>query len=85
MATPSRAILLYCFVDRKTHEFFHERDYPPASDLQRVLRALNDEFVSPDYLQRKLKLDQETLDRSLEKLITHGAATLGLQRQRSPR
>ena len=56
------------------HDFFLERDYPPASDLQRILRALNDEFVSPDYLQRKLKLDQETLDRSLEKLITHGAA-----------
>ena len=70
----SRSILLYSFADRKTQEFLLERNYPPASDLQRVLRALNDEFVSPDYLQRKLKLDQETLDRSLEKLITHGAA-----------
>ena len=70
----SRSILLYSFADRKTQEFLLERNYPPASDLQRILRALNDEFVSPDYLQRKLKLDQETLDRSLEKLITHGAA-----------
>ena len=70
----SRSILLYSFADRKTQEFLLERNYPPASDLQRILRALKDEFVSPDYLQRKLKLDQETLDRSLEKLITHGAA-----------
>ncbi len=72
---PSRSILLYSFADRKTQEFLLERNYPPASDLQRILRALTTEFVSPDYLQRKLKLDQETLDRSLKKLITHGAAT----------
>ncbi|HEV2576800.1 MAG TPA: RecQ family ATP-dependent DNA helicase [Acidobacteriaceae bacterium] len=71
----SRSVLLYSFADRKMQEFLLERNYPPATDLQRVLRALSAEFVSPDYLQRKLKLDQETLERSLEKLITHGAAT----------
>ena len=70
----SRSILLYSFADRKTQEFLLERNYPPASDLKRILRALDEEFVSPDYLQRKLKLDQETLERSLDKLITHGAA-----------
>ncbi len=70
----SRSILLYSIADRKTQEFLLERNYPPASDLQQVLRALNKEFVSPEYLQRKLKMDQETLDRSLEKLVTHGAA-----------
>ncbi|HEY4008892.1 MAG TPA: ATP-dependent DNA helicase RecQ, partial [Acidobacteriaceae bacterium] len=70
----SRSVLLYSFADRKTQEFLLERNYPPASDLQRILRALDEEFVPPDYLQRKLKLDQETLERSLEKLITHGAA-----------
>ena len=70
----SRSILLYSFADRKTQEFLLERNYPPASDLQRILRVLGEDFVAPDYLQRKLKLDQETLDRSLEKLITHGAA-----------
>src|SRR5579875_1880399 len=69
----SRSVLLYSFADRKTQEFLLERNYPPASELHMVLRALTDEFVSPDYLQRKLKLDQETLDRSLEKLVTHGA------------
>ena len=73
----SRSILLYSFADRKTQEFLLERNYPPASDLQQVLRALNDEFVSPEYLQRKLNLDQETLERSLEKLVTHGAAISG--------
>jgi ATP-dependent DNA helicase RecQ len=71
----SRSILLYSFADRKTQEFLLERNYPPAGDLQRVLRALSEEFVSLDSLQRKLKLEQETLERSLEKLITHGAAT----------
>ena len=27
---PSRAVLMYSWADRKTHEFFHERDYPPT-------------------------------------------------------
>ncbi len=81
----SRSILLYSFADRKTQEFLLERNYPPASDLQRILRVLGEEFVAPDYLQRKLKVDQETLDRSLEKLITHGAAIVRLQRQRPHR
>ena len=35
---PSRAVLLHSFVDRKTHEFFHERDYPEAAVLDANLR-----------------------------------------------
>lgn len=70
----SRSVLLYNFADRKTQEFLLERNYPAASDLQRVLRVLDNDFIHPDDLQRKLTLDHETLDRALEKLITHGAA-----------
>ena len=33
---PSRSVLLHSYADRKIHEFFLERDYPPASDLARV-------------------------------------------------
>ena len=40
---PARAILLYSWVDRRTHEFFHERDYPPASVLQQLHRVLTDD------------------------------------------
>ena len=34
--SPSRAVLLHHFVDRKTHEFFLERDYPDAAVLKKV-------------------------------------------------
>ncbi len=37
---PSRAMLLYSFADRRTHEFFHDRDYPDPAVLQRIHRAL---------------------------------------------
>jgi ATP-dependent DNA helicase RecQ len=70
----SRSVLLYSFADRKTQEFLLERNYPPRSDLERVLRVLDEDFVRPDDLAARLKLDRETLDRSIEKLITHGAA-----------
>ena len=55
-------------------EFFLERNYPPATDLAARPPRPRRRFLSPDDLQRKLKLDHETLDRSLEKLIAHGAA-----------
>jgi ATP-dependent DNA helicase RecQ len=44
----SRAILLHSYADRKMHESFFERDYPPAEDLARVAGALTDEFQAPE-------------------------------------
>ncbi len=37
----SRAILLHSFADRRIHENFFERDYPPVEDLDRVARMLS--------------------------------------------
>lgn len=71
---PSRTVLLYSFADRKTQEFLLERNYPARSELERVARLLHEEFIEPDLLQQKLKIDRETLDRSLEKLIVQGVA-----------
>jgi ATP-dependent DNA helicase RecQ len=70
----SRSVLLYSFADRKTQEFLLERNYPMRSDLERILRALGEDFAYPDDLAVRLKLDRETIDRSIEKLITHGVA-----------
>jgi ATP-dependent DNA helicase RecQ len=44
---PSRTVLLYSFADRKTQEFFLEKNYPPVSDLEQVAGVLGEEFVSP--------------------------------------
>ena len=36
----SRAVLLYSYGDRRTHEFFLERDYPETAVLEKLFRAL---------------------------------------------
>jgi ATP-dependent DNA helicase RecQ len=74
----SRTVLLYNFGDRKMQEFFLEKNYPPTSDLDRVARGLGEEFACVENLQRRLRMDRETLDRSLEKLIGVGVATMDM-------
>ena len=71
---PSRTVLLYSFVDRKIHDTFLERDYPPVSDLNRVAAVLTDEFLMPEYLASRLRMDREVVAKSLDKLASQGAA-----------
>ena len=75
---PSRTILLHGFADRRLQEFFLEKNYPPTSDLERVALALTDEYVQVESLQRKLKIDRETLDRTIEKLLAAGVALMDM-------
>ncbi len=72
---PSRTVLLHSFADRKMHEFFLERDYPPATDLARVAQVLTDDFQMPDPLAKQLKMDPYQFQKAVEKLIAQGAAT----------
>ncbi|MGZ3478324.1 MAG: helicase-related protein, partial [Polyangiales bacterium] len=74
--SPSRAILLHSFVDQKTHEFFLDRDYPEVPLLAKIAASLGTESVSRDALRRRLKLDDEVLDKALEKLWIHGGAVV---------
>jgi ATP-dependent DNA helicase RecQ len=73
---PSRTVLLHSYADRKLHEFFFERDYPPATDLVRVAKALTDEFLTPDPLARQLKMDPYQFQKAVEKLVAQGAAAI---------
>jgi ATP-dependent DNA helicase RecQ len=75
---PSRTVLLHSFADRKMHEFFLERDYPPASDLARVAQLLTEEFLMPEPLAQHLKMDFDTFSKAIEKLIAQGAASIDL-------
>ena len=80
---PSRTVLLHSYADRKMHEFFLERDYPPATDLARVAQVLAshpdpDEFLAPEPLAQHLKMGFETFSKAIEKLIAQGAATIDL-------
>ncbi len=78
---PSRTVLMHSFADRKQHDFFFERDYPPVERLDAIFRVLDENPVHreelPELLKKqKMRLEQEELDKALEKLLIHGGAVL---------
>ncbi len=82
---PSRTILMHSFADRKQHDFFFERDYPPVERLDAIYKAIStyrgEEMLHrealPDLLLRqKVRMDADELDKALEKLLIHGGASL---------
>jgi DNA topoisomerase-3 len=78
---PSRAILLYSFADRRTHEFFHGRDYPETHVLEEIWRSLTAEPQAIDRLRRQVRLDEEVFDKAFEKLWLHGGVRLDAEEQ----
>ncbi len=78
---PSRTVLMHSFADRKQHDFFFERDYPPVERLDAIFGVLTEDprhrEELPDLLKkRKVRLEPEELDKALEKLLIHGGAVL---------
>ncbi|MEI9950291.1 MAG: DNA topoisomerase 3 [Pseudomonadota bacterium] len=69
---PSRTVLMHHFADRKTHEFFLERDYPEASVLEKLFKALKPEPVNAQTLRKKTRVAKLGFDKALEKLSIHG-------------
>ncbi len=75
---PSRTVLLWSYADRKTHEFFLERDYPVLTDLNRLAAALSDDFQLPGDLMPRLKMPPDIFARAVEKLAAQGVAQLDM-------
>ncbi|WP_158944318.1 RecQ family ATP-dependent DNA helicase [Granulicella sp. S190] len=75
---PSRTVLLHSFADRKMHDFFLERDYPAITDLTSVAAVLTSDYQMPDLLRQRLRMDAETFDKAVEKLIAQGAANIDM-------
>jgi RecQ family ATP-dependent DNA helicase len=73
---PSRTILMHSFVDRRTHDFFYERDYPAVQVLDEIYRILTSEPQSRDELRQRLQMDAEVFDKVLDKLVIHGGCVL---------
>jgi RecQ family ATP-dependent DNA helicase len=71
---PSRTYLMHSYADQRTHDFFLNRDYPPAEHLQQVYRTLGEEPRHVEELRAELKLEEEEFDKALEKLEIHGGA-----------
>ncbi len=70
----SRAILLYSYIDRRTHEFFYQRDYPDKAILERLFAALNADRQPREMLREWLEMPPEIFANVLEKLWVHGGA-----------
>ena len=73
---PSRTILMHSYADRRTHDFFFERDYPDVQVLDGIFRRLRADPVQKGELQNALRLDADVFDKALEKLWIHGGAVV---------
>ena len=73
---PSRAILLHSFVDRKTNEFFHEKNYPPVATLKEIFKLLTARPQPKHALRDRTQIDEDLFDRALEKLWIHGGVLI---------
>src|SRR5579871_992246 len=69
---PSRTILMHSYADRRTHDFFFERDYPDVSFLEGLYDQLSPEPVDREELQNRSRMGEDDFDRALEKLWIHG-------------
>jgi RecQ family ATP-dependent DNA helicase len=76
----SRTILMHSYADRRTHEFFLERDYPAMDELERIHKALSrrqgSDSMHREELRSALRMDAEIFEKALEKLYIHGAITV---------
>jgi superfamily II DNA helicase RecQ len=65
---------MHSYADQRTHDFFLNRDYPPAEQLQQVYKMLGEEPQPFVELRSASKMGEEEFDKALEKLEIHGGA-----------
>ncbi|MFZ0662313.1 MAG: ATP-dependent DNA helicase RecQ [Acidobacteriaceae bacterium] len=73
---PRRAILMHSYADRRTHDFFHQRDYPDLAILDRIAQKLTANPRNANDLGDDLEIDSDVFSRALEKLAAHGGAVI---------
>ncbi|HVY25827.1 MAG TPA: DNA topoisomerase 3 [Polyangiaceae bacterium] len=69
---PSRAVLMHHATDRKTHDFFLERDYPDVQVLEKLFSGLKAKPIMPETLRKKARVKKADFAKALEKLWVHG-------------
>ena len=71
---PSRAILMQSYADRRTHDFFFERDYPDVSVLDKIYHRSRRNPAEGRRAVARRVWHEESFDIALEKLWIHGGA-----------
>ncbi len=69
---PSRAIMLWSWADRRTLEFFLERDYPEISTLKRIFLEMDSNWRDRREVIRKSGIEPEIAEKAIEKLWLFG-------------
>ena len=73
----SKAILMHSFIDRRTHEFLFDKNYPEGPALEKIFRELSPRTAITRERLAKLTGQQDDLVASaLDKLWVHGGASL---------
>jgi DNA topoisomerase-3 len=73
---PSKAVMLWSWSDRRTHEFFLDKSYPEPKKILRLFATLDDEPIAQDELRKATHLDEDTFTAALDKLWIHGGAVV---------
>jgi DNA topoisomerase III len=73
---PSRAVLMYSYADRHTHDFFFGRDYPPVTLLDRIFDKLVAEPQAKEKVRKLAAMEEDIFDKALEKLWIHKGAVV---------
>jgi superfamily II DNA helicase RecQ len=63
---------MHHLADRKTHDFFLQRDYPDVSVLEKLFKSLKAAPVTGATLRKKTRVAKLGFDKALEKLWIHG-------------
>jgi len=73
---PAHAVLLHDWSDRRTLEFFVDRDYPPTDQLDRIFAALGAKAATAAEIARATRVEDDQVVVALDKLRIHGGAAL---------
>lgn len=74
----SHVILMQSYVDRRTHDYFFERDYPEPAILARLYAKLTNAAMAKEDLRGIAGLG-DAFDAALEKLWIHGGAVVDFE------
>jgi ATP-dependent DNA helicase RecQ len=76
---PSRTILMHSYADRRTHDYFYQRDYPKMAILDRIYRSIGSRPRQADELRNAIQIEAEVFSKALDKLAANGGATVDFE------
>jgi superfamily II DNA helicase RecQ len=76
---PSRTILMHSWADRRTHDFFIQRDYPEIDLLDKIHTRIKLRPQSVEDLRDALNMDPDVFSKALEKLAIHGGCSIDFE------